>query len=63
MKNTWKTVNKLLGNFHSREEMRALETTEGRLSDSQHIVKFLCGYLQMKEKYFAIKRGLIYVHL
>ena len=44
MKNTWKTINKLLGNFHSREEVRAMETTEGRLTDSQHIAEFLRDY-------------------
>ncbi|KAK2719006.1 hypothetical protein QYM36_006131 [Artemia franciscana] len=28
----------------SREEVRAMETTEGRLTDSQHIAEFLCDY-------------------
>ena len=50
MKNTWKTINKLLGNFHSREEVRAMETTEGRLTDSQHIAEFLCGYFANEGK-------------
>ena len=44
MKNTWKTINKLVGNFHSREEARAMETTEGRRTESRHIAEFLCDY-------------------
>ena len=50
MKNTWKTINKLLGNFHSREEARAMETTEGHLTDSQHIAEFLCDYFANEGK-------------
>ena len=45
MKNAWKTINKLSGKFHSRpNEMRAMETTEGRLTDSQDIAEFMYGY-------------------
>ena len=50
MKNTWKTINKLLGNFHSREEVRAMETTEGRLTDSQQIAEFLCDFFANEGK-------------
>ena len=50
MKNTWKTINKLLGNFHNREEVRAMETTEGRLTDSQQIAEFLCDYFANEGK-------------
>jgi hypothetical protein len=50
MKNTWKTINNLLGQFHSNEDMRAMETTGGRLTDSQHTAEFLCGYFANKGK-------------
>ena len=50
MKNSWKTINKLLGNFPCREEVRAMETTEGRLTDSQHIAEFLCDYFANEGK-------------
>ena len=50
MKNTWKTINKLLGKFHSKEEVRVMETTGGRLTDSQDISEFLCGYFANEGK-------------
>ncbi|XP_065574942.1 uncharacterized protein LOC136036568 [Artemia franciscana] len=50
IKNAWKTINKLLGNFHSKEEVRALETTEGRLTDYQQEAEFMCGYFANEGK-------------
>ena len=63
MKNTWRTINKLMDNFHSREEVSAMETTVGLHTDSQHIAEFQCGYFANEEQDFAIKRGLTYAHL
>ena len=48
MKNTRKTINILLGNFHIKEEVRAMETTEGPLADSRQIAEFLCNYFANK---------------
>jgi len=56
-KETWKTVNSLLGQKGKIEVINKLQTERGNLTTPNYVANYLCDYFLVRERNFVTMLG------